>query len=66
MKKKLITLTVVFALLLSVFPVNIFAEDTQPEKKYDLEKPHQKNKINFSIKKPTKSQIKAVGSELEY
>lgn len=66
MKKKLITLTVVFALLLSVFPVNIFAEDTQPEKKYDLEKPHQKNKLNFSIKKPTKSQIKAVGSELEY
>lgn len=66
MKKKLIALTVVFALLLSVFPINIFAEDTQPEKKYDLEKPHQKNKINFSIKKPTKSQIKAVGSELEY
>ena len=66
MKKKLITLTIVFALLLSVFPINIFAEDTQPEKKYDLEKPHQKNKINFSIKKPTKSQIKAVGSELEY
>lgn len=66
MKKKLITLTVVFALLLSVFPINIFAEDTQTEKKYDLEKPHQKNKLNFSIKKPTKSQIKAVGSELEY
>lgn len=66
MKKKLITLTIVFALLLSVFPINIFAEDTQPEKKYDLEKPHQKNKLNFSIKKPTKSQIKAVGSELEY
>ena len=66
MKKKLITLTVVFALLLSVFPINIFAEDNQPEKKYNLEKTHQKNKINFSIKKPTKSQIKAVGSELEY
>lgn len=66
MKKKLITLTVVFALLLSVFPVNIFAKETQSSEKYNLEERAYKNKVYIEIKKPTKSQIKAVGSALEY
>lgn len=66
MKRKIISLALIFTLLLSVFPINIFAQESVKEKKYDIKYVEKKNLTKIEIKKPTKNQIKVVGTELEY
>ena len=64
MKKKLLVIVVLLSLFISMVPGSIFAATIGVEKEVKVAKTFGKSKLKY--KKPTKAQIRQVGSELEY
>ena len=64
MKKKLLIIVVLLSLFISMVPGSIFAATIGAEKEVKTSKTFSKSKLKY--KKPTKAQIRQVGSELEY
>ena len=61
MKKKLLILTIIFGLIITIMPRTVYAANNRTLNQKALTEKHK-----FKYKKPTKAQIKAVGSTDEY
>ena len=66
MKNKILIVTVIFALMISIFPGAVLAKENNTNIKPRVQYKHIKEKFSKKLKKPTKAEIKEVGSDLEY